>query len=80
MVRNFKNYVAWTDAFVYEYGYAGMIGYQRKNFGSCAHMLWVIAPNFASEYDAKMSANKMLNQIRDINNFGKIIYIDGVML
>lgn len=64
----------------YEDGYAGIIGYQRKFRDGLAHMLWVIGPNFRSESDAEMSAEKMLDQISEINRFGRVIYSDGVML
>jgi len=80
MIKEFNHYTAWTDSMKYESGYAGLIGYQRKSPDSVAHMLWVIAPNFASESDAEDSANKMLEQIQDITRFGKVIYADGVML
>jgi len=80
MIKEFSHYTAWTDAMKYDSGYAGLIGYQRKSSDSVAHMLWVIAPNFASEADAEDSADRMLDQIQDITRFGKVIYNDGVML
>ncbi len=80
MVKEFPHYTAWTDAMKYEHGYAGLIGYQNKAPDSLAHILWVIAPNFTSASDAEISADKMLEQIRDITRFGKVIYTDGVML
>lgn len=80
MVKEFLHYTAWTDVMKYEHGYAGLIGYQHNAPDSLAHLLWVIAPNFTSELDAEISADKMLEQIRDITQFGKVIYVDGVML
>ncbi len=80
MVKNFEFYIAWTDAMKYESGYAGLIGYQRKCLNGLAHLLWVVGPNFRCESDAEFSAEKMLDQIMDINRFGRVIYADGVML
>lgn len=80
MVKEFHHYIAWTDAMEYENGYAGLIGYQRKNTGAPAHMLWVIAPNLTSTADAEESADEMLENIQDITRFGRVIYGDGVML
>jgi len=80
MIKEFEHYIAWTDAMKYEHGYAGLIGYQRKTIDSCARLLWVVGPNLVCEYDAEMSADKMLEQIISINRFGQIIYADGVML
>lgn len=80
MVKNFEFYTAWTDAMAYECGYAGLIGYQRKSLNGIAHVLWVVGPNFLCEFDAENSAEKMLDQIMDINRFGRVIYADGVML
>lgn len=80
MVKEFPHYVAWTDAMTYEHGFAGFIGYQSKTPYGIAHILWVIAPNFRSEAEAESSADNMLEQIRDINSFGDVIYTDGVML
>lgn len=80
MVKNFEHYVAWTDAMSYESGYAGLIGYQRKAVDGAAYLLWVISPNLRCESDAKHSAEIMLDQIADINRFGRVIYSDGVML
>lgn len=64
----------------YEHGYAGLIGYQPKSLNGLARLLWVVAPNILSEEDAETSADKMLQQIVDINRFGKVIYADGVSL
>lgn len=80
MVKEFEHYIAWTDAMKYEYGYAGLIGYQSKSFDSCARILWVFGPNLLSESDAETSADNMLSQIVSINRFGRVIYADGVML
>ena len=80
MIKEFRYYMAWTDAMKYERGYAGLIGYQSKSHDGTARLLWVIAPNIKSESDAAQSADKMLEQIQDINRFGKIIYADGVKL
>lgn len=80
MVKDFEYYIAWTDAMAYESGYAGLIGYQRKSVDGAAHLLWVIGPNLRCESDAEHSAEIMLDQIRDINHFGRVIYADGVML
>lgn len=80
MVKNFEFYIAWTDAMAYESGYAGLIGYQRKSQNGLAHLLWVVGPDLGSEYEAEFSAEKMLDQIKDINRFGRVIYRDGVML
>lgn len=80
MVKDFEHHVAWTDAMAYEQGYAGLIGYQRKSLKGSAHILWVLGPYLRSEYDAEISADRMLEQIVAINRFGKVIYSDGVML
>lgn len=80
MVKNFEFYTAWTDAMKYESGYAGLIGYQRKSLNGVAHLLWVVGPELGSESEAEYSAEKMLDQITDINRFGRVIYVDGVML
>lgn len=80
MVKEFHHHMAWTDAMEYENGYAGLIGYQSKRPDAIVHLLWVIAPNFSSTADAEDSADRMLQQIQDINRFGKVIYADGVML
>lgn len=80
MIKDFTYYTAWTDTMKYEYGYAGLIGYQRKSANSCARILWVLAPSLTSEYEAEESADRMLEQIQDITRFGKIMYTDGVML
>lgn len=80
MVKEFRHYMAWTDAMRYENGYAGLIGYQGKNADAVARMLWVIGPNLSSTADAEDSADKMLEQIQDITRFGKIVYADGVRL
>ncbi|MDO8345835.1 MAG: hypothetical protein Q7T48_21735 [Cellvibrio sp.] len=80
MVKNFEHYVAWTDAMTYESGYAGLIGYQRKAIDGAAYILWVLGPNLKSESDAEQSAEIMLDQIADINRFGRVVYVDGVML
>lgn len=80
MVKNFEFYTAWTDAMKCESGYAGIIGYQRKSLNGVAHLLWVVGPELASESQAENSAEKMLDQITDINRFGRVIYSDGVML
>jgi hypothetical protein len=80
MVKNFEFYIAWTDAMSYESGYAGLIGYQRKSLNGIAHLLWVVGPNLQCESDAEYSAERMLDQIMDINRFGRVIYADGVML
>lgn len=80
MVKNFEFYTAWTDAMEYESGYAGLIGYQRKTLNGLAHLLWVVGPELTSESQAEHCAEKMLDQIADINRFGRVIYADGVML
>jgi hypothetical protein len=80
MVKEFEHYFAWTDAMKYERGYAGLIGYQSKSVNGTARLLWVIAPNITSEFDAEEYADNMLDQILDINRFGKVIYADGVTL
>lgn len=80
MIKEFEHYIAWTDSVKYKHGYAGIIGYQRKSFRGYAHLLWVIGANFTNEYDAELSADKMLDQIVAINQFGNIMYADGVML
>lgn len=80
MVKEFNHYIAWTDAMSYESGYAGLIGYQSKAPHGTAKILWVLGSNFMSELEAEMSADHMLEQIHDINSFGKVIYADGVML
>lgn len=80
MVKNFEHYVAWTDAMEYGSGYAGIIGYQRKSLNGLARLLWVVGPELGSESEAESSAEKMLDQIMDINRFGCVIYSDGVML
>jgi len=80
MTKEFPYYTAWTDAMAYEHGYAGLSGYQRKAQDGIARLLWVIAPNIYSEADAEESADNMLQQIVDINRFGKIIYADGISL
>lgn len=80
MIKEFEHYIAWTDAMEYEHGYAGLIGYQGKSFGSCARILWVVSPHLLSESDAEISADNMLNQIVSITRFGRVIYADGVML
>lgn len=80
MIKDFEYYIAWTDALTYESGYAGLIGYQRKSIGGAAYLLWVVGPNLTCESDAEHSAEIMLNQIIDINRFGRVIYADGVML
>lgn len=80
MIKDFRYYTAWTDAMKYEHGYAGLIGYQSKEPDAATRFLWVMAPNFLSECDAEKSADKMLEQIEEINYFGGIIYSDGVML
>ena len=80
MVKEFRHYIAWTDSMKYEQGYAGLIGYQPKSPNGIARILWVIAPNLTSESDAETSADQMLEQIKDINRFGKVIYSDGVAL
>jgi len=80
MIKEFEHYFAWTDAMKYEMGYAGLIGYQSKAINGTARMLWVLAPNITSEFVAEEYADNMLDQIRDINRFGKVIYSDGVTL
>lgn len=80
MIKEFKHYMAWTDSMRYEQGYAGLIGYQSKTLNGVARILWVIAPNLTSESAAETSADNMLEQIQDINRFGKVIFNDGVML
>lgn len=80
MIKEFEHYIAWTDSMKYEHGYAGIIGYQRKSFRGAAHLLWVIGANFSSEYDAELSADRMLDQIVSISRFGGVMYSDGVML
>lgn len=80
MVKEFLHYIAWTDSMTYENGFAGLIGYQSKCPNGSARMLWVISPSLSSEKDAEISADNMLEQIQDINSFGKIIYADGVLL
>lgn len=80
MVKEFEHHIAWTDAMKYRLGYAGIIGYQRKNVDGLAHILWVIDPNFGCEHDAEMSAERMLDQITEITSFGRVVYADGVML
>lgn len=64
----------------YEQGYAGLIAYQRKAADGLARILWVLSPSLMSEADAEISADNMLDQIVDINRFGKVIFIDGVTL
>jgi hypothetical protein len=80
MIKDFRYYTAWTDAMKYENGYAGLIGYQSKDPDAVTRVLWVIAPNFLSEGDAERSADRMLEQIEEINCFGRVMYADGVML
>lgn len=80
MIKHFEFYTAWTDALEYESGYAGLIGYQRRSVNGMAHILWVVGPELGSEAEAENSAEKMLDQITDINRFGRVIYADGVML
>jgi len=80
MVKEFKNYFAWTDSMSYEHGYAGLIGYQHKTANEGAHLLWVIGPTYKDEFDAEISADKMLDQIVAIDRCGRVIYADGVML
>ena len=80
MVKEFKNYFAWTDSMPYEQGYAGLIGYQHKTSDEGAHLLWVISPTLINEYDAQISADKMLDKIVAIDRCGRVIYADGVML
>lgn len=64
----------------YENGYAGFIGIQHKAFVSCEQVLWVLGPNFRSEFDAELSADNMLEQIISITPTGRVVYADGVML
>lgn len=80
MVKDFEFYIAWTDAMEYGSGYAGLIGYQRKSLNGLAHLLWVLGPNLRCESEAELNAAKMLDQIIDITRFGRVIYVDGVML
>lgn len=80
MFKEFKHHVAWTDAMKSGNGYAGLIGYQRKYGDGSTCILWVYSPHFSGEYDAELSAEKMLRKIVDINYFEQIIYDDGVML
>ncbi len=80
MIKEFDYYIAWTDAMKYGDGFAGLIGYQHKLLTTSAQILWVVGPNLNSERDAEHSADEMLNQIIEINRFGRVVYADGVML
>lgn len=80
MIKEFSHHVAWTDAMKYKNRYTGLIGYQRKIGDGLARILWVYGPEFTEIAAAELSAEKMLEQITDINCFEHIIYADGVML
>ena len=80
MVKEFPNYIAWTDAMREGQSYVGLIEYQRKLPGANVQILWVVAPNLHEQRDAEIAAIGMLNHIRDITASGRIIYSDGVAL
>jgi hypothetical protein len=80
MVKEFTEYIAWTDAMKEGSNFVGLIEYQRKTPGAEINILWVMAPNITEQYDAERAAIRMLSHIRDINSSGRIIYSDGVAL
>lgn len=80
MVKEFSEYMAWTDVRKEGSTFVGLIEYQRKIPGSLVNILWVIAPNITQLFDAEKAAIRMLSHIRDITPQGRIIYSDGVAL
>ena len=80
MVKEFRNYIAWTDAMREGQTYVGLIEYQHKLPCSMVHALWVIDPRLTNEDDAETAAMTMLEQIYDITDADRIMYSDGVML
>lgn len=80
MVKEFPEYIAWTDAMKEGNNFVGLIEYQRKTPGSEVNILWVMAPNITEQFDAEKAAVRMLSHIRDISSHGRIIYSDGVAL
>lgn len=80
MVKEFHEYIAWTDAMKEGTNFVGLIEYQRKKPGAEVNILWVMAPNMTEQYDAEKAAVRMLSHIRDISSQGRIIYSDGVAL
>ncbi len=80
MVKEFSDYIAWTDVREEGSKFVGLIEYQRKIPGSMVNILWVMAPNITQFFDAEKAAIRMLSHIRDINTQGRIIYSDGVTL
>ncbi|MEN0037944.1 MAG: hypothetical protein AAGC78_12800 [Cellvibrio sp.] len=66
MIKEFSHHVAWTDAMKYKNRYTGLIGYQRKIGDGLARILWVYGPEFTEISAAESSAEKMLEQIKDI--------------
>jgi hypothetical protein len=80
MVKEFPEYIAWTDAMKEGNHFIGLIEYQRKVPGAEVNILWVMAPNIIEQFDAEKAAVRMLGHIRDISVHGRIIYSDGVAL
>jgi hypothetical protein len=80
MVKQFANYIAWTDAMKEGQNYVGLIEYQHKLPYSLVHALWVIDPRLTNESDAEIAAMTMLEQIYEIADGDRVIYSDGVAL
>ena len=80
MFKEFSSWIAWTDSMKENDSFFGLIEYQRKQPGAGVNILWVIALNSTNESEAELMADQVLLQISDINNKGRIIYNDGVML
>ena len=80
MIKDFQNYIAWTDVKKEGNNFVGCIEYQRKEPGATVDTLWVMASNMTQQLGAEVAAKRMLNHILDININGRIIYNDGVAL
>jgi hypothetical protein len=80
MVKEFPCHIAWTEVIKEGYKFVGLIEYQRRAPCSMVHELYVVGPHVNDETDAELAAAAMLENIREITDYGDVIFSDGVML